>query len=73
MKLADYLREADITISEFARRIDAKNARTVQRYTKHGRVPSGAMMAKIMAATEGRVQPTDFFSAPTEQPALQDA
>lgn len=61
MKLATYLAEAEISLSEFARRIGARNARTVQRYTKHGRVPSGTMMAKIASATGGKVQPGDFL------------
>jgi hypothetical protein len=62
MKLADYLSEAGLSLSEFARQIGARNARTVQRYTKHGRVPSGTMMAKIMSATGGKVMPDDFIS-----------
>lgn len=63
MQLADYLAEQRISLSAFARQVGAKNARTIQRYTKHGRVPAGSMMAKIMVATNGRVQPNDFFPA----------
>lgn len=66
MKLADYLTAERINLSEFARLIGARNARTVQRYTKHGRIPSGTMMAKIMTATGGRVQPADFVPAAGE-------
>jgi len=62
MKLADYLAGSDISLAEFARRIGAHNARTVQRYTKHGRVPSGKMMAAIQRETGGEVQPNDFFA-----------
>lgn len=62
MTLANYLASEGISLSEFAKRINAKNARTVQRYTKHGRVPSGPMMNKIVAATAGKVTPNDFFS-----------
>jgi len=61
MRLSDYLGEQGVSLGEFARRVGAKNARTIQRYTKHGRVPSGSMMAKIAQATEGAVQPNDFF------------
>lgn len=61
MTLTDYLTETETSLSAFARLIGAKNARTVQRYTKHGRIPSGEMMAKIAAVTGGRVQPNDFF------------
>lgn len=63
MKLHAYLAERRISLSAFARQVGAKNARTIQRYTKHGRVPSGPMMAKIMAETGGAVQPNDFCSA----------
>ena len=66
MELAKYLASEGITLSEFARRIGAKNARTVQRYTKHGRIPSGSMMAQIMKETGGEVQPADFFSTSAE-------
>lgn len=63
MILANYLADADMSLSEFARRIGAKNARTVQRYTKHGRVPSGTMMAAIVRETKGKVQPSDFLAS----------
>lgn len=61
MKLAVYLADNGISLSAFAKSVGAKNARTIQRYTKHGRVPSGTMMARIMAATDGVVRPNDFF------------
>lgn len=62
MTLSDYLTRGSISMNEFARRIGAKNARTVQRYIKQGRIPSGTMMARIVAATGGAVQPNDFFA-----------
>lgn len=65
MKLSDFLAARGMSLSEFARLIGAKNARTVQRYTKHGRIPSGGMMAKIAIVTGGEVQPNDFFDAIT--------
>lgn len=66
MQLASFLRESGISLNAFARQIGAKNARTVQRYTKHGRIPSSRMMQKIVTATEGKVQPNDFYSAAAE-------
>ena len=63
MTLTDYLATNEISLGEFARRIGARNARTVQRYTRHGRVPSGSMMAAIVEATKGDVQPADFVPA----------
>jgi transcriptional regulator with XRE-family HTH domain len=64
MQLAAYLQTEGLSLSEFARRIGAKNARTVQRYTKHGRMPSSRMMMEIARATSGAVQPNDFFAGP---------
>jgi transcriptional regulator with XRE-family HTH domain len=61
MQLADYLAAQGLSLNEFARRVGAKNARTIQRYTKHGRTPSGRMMAEIARVTNGAVQPNDFF------------
>jgi DNA-binding transcriptional regulator YdaS (Cro superfamily) len=63
MKLADYISSNDMTLGAFARLIGVRNARTVQRYTKHGRVPSGSVLAAIARATNGAVQPSDFVDA----------
>jgi hypothetical protein len=71
MKLATYLASAQISLSEFSRQIGAKNARTVQRYTKHDRVPSGTMMMKIVSATGGVVQPSDFFDPVESDPDIE--
>lgn len=70
MKLAAYLNSRGITLGEFARQINAKNARTVQRYIKHGRIPSGMMMARIAQVTGGAVSPSDFcdFAGPAIAP-----
>lgn len=72
MQLADYLSSTETSLSEFARRIGARNARTVQRYVKRLRMPSGRMMAAIVRETEGKVQPNDFFGA-LNSPETQDA
>ena len=61
MRLSEFLSQGGISLNEFARRVGAKNARTIQRYTKHGRIPSGSMMARIVRETDGKVQPNDFF------------
>lgn len=66
MQLAVYLADRKISMSAFARTIGAKNARTVQRYVKHGRLPSRAMMERITTATAGAVQPNDFYSDAAE-------
>lgn len=64
MKLANYLAHHKISYSEFARRIGTPHARTVERYAKGQRVPAGHMMAAIVAASQGAVQPADFFRPP---------
>lgn len=61
MKLFDYLRTENVSMSEFARRIDVRNARTVQRYVKGVRTPSRSVMSAITRETGGLVQPNDFF------------
>lgn len=64
MKLATYLEHHGISFSEFARRMGTKHPRTVERYAKGQRIPSGRMMAAIVAASAGAVQPADFLSMP---------
>ena len=61
MEIANYLACHGISYAEFARRIGTPHARTVERYAKNQRVPSGRMMAAIIAATDGVVQAADFF------------
>jgi len=71
MTLDQYLKENEISFSEFARRIGTPHARTVERYVKRARVPAGKMMAAICEATGGAVQAKDFFepSSPTSAAA----
>ena len=66
MTLAQYLQSNEISFSEFARRIGTPHARTVERYVKGSRIPSGRMMAAIDKATSGVVTASDFF-----EPALE--
>lgn len=62
MKLAKYLEHHGISYTEFARRIGTEHPRTVERYAKGQRIPSGRMMAAIVAASAGAVQPADFVT-----------
>lgn len=64
MKLANYLEHHGLGFSEFARRVGINHPRTVERWAKGQRIPAGGMMAKIVAATAGAVQPADFINAP---------
>lgn len=68
MTLAQYLQDNGISFSEFARRIGTPHGRTVERYVKGTRVPTGRMMAKIDKATGGAVTASSFF-----EPALEAA
>jgi len=70
MTLGQYLQDNSISFSEFARRIGTPHARTVSRYVKGTRVPSGRMMGQIVKATGGAVQVSDFFEP---APAAADA
>jgi transcriptional regulator with XRE-family HTH domain len=70
MKLSDYLSSENVSMSEFARRIEVRNARTVQRYIRGERVPTRSVMKRISRETAGQVQPNDFFDAvPVNIPA----
>jgi transcriptional regulator with XRE-family HTH domain len=64
MRLASYLKAEGLTYTEFARRIGACNARTVERYAKGQRVPAGKFMAAISRESAGAVQPDDFAPEP---------
>lgn len=60
MQLKAYLKESDLTYTEFAKRIDVANARTVQRYADGKRTPSREIMQRIIDETDGKVTPNDF-------------
>ncbi len=61
MQLKDYLVEADLTYDEFAKQIGAANAGVVAKYVAGRRVPRPQFMTAIAKATDGKVQPNDFF------------
>jgi transcriptional regulator with XRE-family HTH domain len=73
MKLAKYLSHHGISYTEFARRIGTDHPRTVERYAKGQRVPSGRMMAAIVAATAGAVQPADLVAPDVSEAADRPA
>ena len=60
MKLVDYLKQQNLSISEFARR--AQILPSTASRAVHGKVlPSERTMRRIIDATGGAVQPNDFF------------
>jgi len=70
MQLSSYLEREQITYTEFARRIGAAHAKTVQRYAKRHQRPNAAMMRAIVRETQGVVSPNDFFDLPVDETAL---
>lgn len=60
MKLSTYLDESKITKAVFAASIEV-SVQALHRYIDGKRIPRPEVMARISAATSGRVQPNDFF------------
>ena len=65
MKLSDYLKEQDLTLSAFAEAIGL-DVSTVHRAATGKVIPSRENMATIVKATDGAVQPNDFYSDENE-------
>lgn len=61
MHLRDWLSQEGIGFAEFARRINVSNATVVRRYAYGERTPERTVMPRIVEATNGAVQPNDFF------------
>jgi len=59
MKLDQYLAELGLTEAEFAR-LTGLYQSTIHRL-KRGQIPGPATMAKIVAATGGKVSANDFY------------
>ena len=65
--MSSYLEREGISYSEFARRIGASHAKTVQRYAKRHQRPNARMMIAIARVTGGEVRADDFFDLPTTE------
>lgn len=59
MKLHAYRIEQGLTLTAFGAIVGVTEA-AICRY-EHGRIPEPAVMARIFAATNGRVAPADFY------------
>jgi transcriptional regulator with XRE-family HTH domain len=59
MTLPEYLSDAKLSQSQFAKRIGVRR-QMIQRYCK-GRIPEKAIMEKIALATGCKVTANDFF------------
>lgn len=60
MKLAIYLKQANLTPAAFAEQIDTAEM-TVYRYLNASRRPAQDILARIAAATGGQVTANDFY------------
>lgn len=67
MTLKDWLAANDVTIAQFAARIE-RSAEAVRRYVVGDRIPDRDTMPNIVRETDGGVTPNDFFDIAT--PAL---
>ncbi|KKL85720.1 hypothetical protein LCGC14_1951930 [marine sediment metagenome] len=77
MKLSDYLKEQALTLSAFAEAVGL-DVSTVHRAATGKVIPTRENMAAIVKATDGAVQPNDFYSNDTNkggprQPEPQEA
>jgi transcriptional regulator with XRE-family HTH domain len=59
MTLADYLSQAQLSQTQFAKQIGVSK-QAVQRYAK-GRIPEPEVMKRIALATASKVTANDFF------------
>jgi transcriptional regulator with XRE-family HTH domain len=62
MELRQYLCLRDITVTDFAGAIGV-SVQSVHRYLNGERIPKREVMARIAAATGGKVTPNDFFAS----------
>jgi antitoxin CcdA len=63
MKLQSYLASHGYPAIEFGRRLGVSKA-SVSRYASGARIPSPAVMRRIVAETEGAVTANDFYDLP---------
>ena len=61
MKLSDYLKKKDLTLSAFAEAVGL-DVSTVHRAATGKVIPTRENMKLIVKATDGAVQPNDFYS-----------
>lgn len=65
MQLSDYLKESELTLTAFAALVGV-SVEAVRRYSEGSRIPNRGIMPRIIKATDGKVQPNDFFPPETE-------
>jgi len=60
MKLGDFLSTQGFSVRDFAKTVNVTDA-AMSRYVSGKRLPRAEIMQRIVEATEGNVQPNDFF------------
>ncbi|XAI96559.1 HTH-XRE domain containing protein [Microcystis phage Mae-JY35] len=71
MKLAEYLKNREITATAFAEKLKV-NQPTMHRYLNNVRFPNPEMIARIEAATGGKVKFHDWLEQQREHRAKED-
>lgn len=66
MKLADYRKQRSLTLAELAGQVGVSEV-AMSRYENGHRIPGRDVMARIVAVTDGAVQPNDFYPSPATQ------
>ena len=61
MKLSEHMKANGLTLAAFAEMIGVSGAKAVHRYALGQRMPTPEVMRRIVAATDGAVQPNDFY------------
>lgn len=72
LQLKDYLRRQNLTISAFARRAGI-TVSTVHRVASGEVKPSTKTLNRIVAASQGEVQPNDFYESSFRQSERQQS
>ena len=65
MLLATFLNDSGMTASDFADRIEV-SAEAVRLYLAGKRIPNKNVMPRIIATTNGKVRPNDFYETAAE-------
>ncbi len=65
MRLTEYLNEKSMTLTAFAK-VVGTYPQTIHKYVNGQRTPCADMMQRIAHATNGAVQPNDFFDIPDQ-------
>jgi len=71
MKLQAWLEQTGTTQKELARLIN-RSPSAINRYIRCGRVPDDGIVVLIYYATNGAVQPNDWYDLDTITPEIED-